>query len=144
VYICPVGQELHYYRKRTKKGNIVVGHEYRNYEACQGCSARERCTKSEKGRTIFRHIDQDFLDTIDLQTELNLEKYKLRQMIVEHPFGTIKRSWGAYYFLTKGKISVAAEVSLSFLAYNFRRAINIIGNEEMLRKLRAKGEPVLT
>lgn len=143
VYICPAGNELHYHRKRTKKDKGIIGYEYRNYEACQGGSARERCTKSEKGRTICRHIDQDFLDTIDLQTELNMEKYKLRQMIVEHPFGTIKRGWGAYYFLTKRKISVTAEVSLSFLAYNFRRAINILGDEEILRKLRARREPAL-
>jgi transposase len=143
VYICPAGKELHYLKKRTKKGKVVVGYEYRNYAACQACSARERCTKSEIGRTIVRHIDQDFLDTIDLQTELNLEKYKLRQMIVEHPFGTIKRNWGAYYFLTKRKISVTTEVSLSFLAYNFRRVMNIMGNEEMLRKLRARREHAL-
>lgn len=51
------------------------------------CELKKRCTKSEKGRSIFRHVDQDFLDTIDLQTELNRDKYKLRQMIVEHPFG---------------------------------------------------------
>jgi hypothetical protein len=47
-----------------------------------------------------------------------MDKYKQRQMIVEHPFGTIKRSWGAYYFLTKRKISVSTEIALSFLAYN--------------------------
>jgi hypothetical protein len=29
-------------------------------------------------------------------------------MIVEHPFGTIKRGWGAYYFLTRRKVSVSA------------------------------------
>ena len=143
MYICPAGKELHYHRQRTKKDKGVIGYEYRNYEACRDCEFKSRCTKSEKGRTICRHVDQDFLDTIDLQTELNMEKYKPRQMIVEHPFGTIKRGWGAYYFLTKRKISVTAEVSLSFLAYNFRRTINILGNEEILRRLRARREPAL-
>ncbi|SDF02504.1 transposase [Sporomusa acidovorans] len=76
-------------------------------------------------RIICRHVDQDFLDTIDLQTEINKEKYQLRQMIIEHVFGTIKRGWEAYYFLTKRKLSVIGEISLSFLAYNLRRAINI-------------------
>ena len=33
----------------------------------------------------------------------NRDKYKRRQAIVEHPFGTIKRSWGYYYTLLKGK-----------------------------------------
>lgn len=52
--------------------------------------ARNSVPKSVRGRTIFRHVDQDFLDGINLQTALNMEKYRQRQMIVEHPFGTIK------------------------------------------------------
>jgi len=141
-YICPAGKELYYHKERKKDGK-VIGYEYRNYEACKGCDLKDRCTKSKKGRTICRHVDQDFLDTIDLQTELNMEKYKLRQMIVEHPFGTIKRSWGAYYFLTKRKISVTAEISLSFLVYNLKRVMSILGNQEILKRLRERGKPVL-
>lgn len=137
VYICPDGKILYYFRIRKNKGKII-GYDYRNYEACENCQFRSRCTKSSKGRSIYRHIDQDFLDTIDMQTNLNKDKYKLRQMIVEHPFGTIKRSWGAYYFLTKRKISVTAEVSLSYLSYNLRRAINILGTEEIIRRLRER------
>jgi len=64
-------------------------------------------------------------------------------MIVEHPFGTIKRSWGAYYFLTKTKISVTAEVSLSCLSYNLRRVISILGVEEILKRLRVRRKPAL-
>lgn len=124
-----------------KKG--LVGYDYRNYEACQSCQYKERCTKSQKGRSIFRHVDQDFLDTIDLQTELNRDKYKLRQIIIEHVFGTVKRGWEAYYFLTKRKLSVSGEIALSFLAYNFRRAITILGPGEILRRLREKREPAM-
>jgi hypothetical protein len=143
IYICPAGKELYYYRNRTRKDKGIIGHEYRNYEACKNCECKTRCTKSKKGRTICRHVDQDFLDTIDLAVELNMEKYKLRQMIVEHPFGTIKRSWGAYYFLTKRKASVSAEISLSFLAYNLKRVMNILGIKELVRRLQAKQQPVL-
>ena len=142
VYICPGGKELYYARERKKDGKII-GYEYRNYAACKKCEFKERCTKAKKGRTICRHVDQDFLDRIDSQTKRNLKKYKLRQMIVEHPFGTIKRGWGAYFFLTKRKVSVSAEISLSFLAYNFKRAINILGTEEILRRLRQRREVVL-
>jgi len=142
IYICPEGKELYYSRDRKEKGK-VIGYEYRNYEACKDCKLKDRCTRSKKGRSIFRHKDQDFLDTIKLQTELNIEKYKLRQMIVEHPFGTIKRSWGAYYFLTRRKASVTVEVSLSYLAYNMRRVMNILGIEEMLRRLKERRKPVL-
>jgi len=142
TYICPAGKELYYFGDRKKAGK-VIGYEYRNYDACAKCEFKERCTKSEKGRIICRHVDQDFLDTIDLQTELNMDKYKLRQMIVEHPFGTLKRSWGAYYFLTRRKASVSAEISLSFLAYNLKRVMNILGTDELLRRLRERRKPVL-
>ena len=137
VYICPAGEELQYVKTRKRKGT-VTGYEYKNFKACEKCVLKERCTKSEKGRIICRHPDQDFLDTIDLNTEINKEKYQLRQMIVEHPFGTIKRSWGAYFFLTKRKLSVTSEIALSFLGYNLLRAINILGVEEILRRLRKK------
>jgi len=64
-------------------------------------------------------------------------------MIVEHPFGTIKRSWGAYYFLTKRKVSVSAEMALSFLAYNLKRVMNILGTEEILKRLKERRKPIL-
>ncbi|NLC76199.1 MAG: hypothetical protein GX750_01030 [Clostridia bacterium] len=142
MYICPAGQKLTRGRTRKEKGQIV-GYDYFNYDACRNCDMKSRCTRSKKGRRILRHVDQDFLDNIDYNTELNKDKYKLRQMIVEHPFGTIKRSWGAYYFLTRRKISVTAEVSLVYLAYNFRRAINILGPKEILRRLKEREKPAL-
>ena len=142
TYLCPAGKELHYYRARKKDGKII-GYEYRNDAACKDCKFKARCTRAQKGRSICRHADQDFLDRVDSQTKRNLKKYKLRQMIVEHPFGTIKRGWGAYYFLTKRKVSVSAEISLSFLAYNLKRAINILGTEEILRRLRQRRKVVL-
>jgi len=64
------------------------------------------------------------------------------QMIVEHPFGTIKRAWGASSFLTRRKASVSAEIALSFLAYNLKRVINILGTEEILRRLRENSQAV--
>lgn len=137
VYICPAGKVLNRGKTRKTKGKII-GYNYRNYKACQECKVVNECTRSKKGRMITRHVDQDFLDTIDEQTNLNIETYKLRQMIVEHPFGTIKRSWGAYYFLTRGISSVSAETALTFLAYNMKRAINVLGTEEILRRLKAR------
>ena len=34
------------------------------------------------------------------------EKYRRRQAMVEHPFGTVKRHWGYNYTLLKGKEKV--------------------------------------
>jgi len=140
-YLCPAGKRLYYYRTRKKDGKII-GKTYRNLEACFSCPEKARCTKAVNGRTIFRHRNQDFLDEIDRKTQENLKTYKLRQMIVEHPFGTIKRAWGASYFLTRRKASVSAEIALSFLCYNLRRVINILGTEEILRRLRENKQAV--
>ena len=142
IYICPAGKEL-YNRKTRKSKGKVTGFDYNNYEACKDCKYKTRCTTSKKGRSITRHVDQDFLDTINIQTEQNNERYRLRQAVVEHPFGTIKRGWGAYYFLTKRKVSVTAETALVFLAYNFKRVMNILGVKEMLRRLEERKKPAL-
>lgn len=143
VYLCPAGRELPYSKPRKSKGR-VIGNDYSNFEACNHCEVKERCTKSGKGRIITRHPDQDFLDEIDQQTKEHFETYRLRQTIVEHPFGTVKRGWGAYYFLTKGKKSVSAEIALAYLSYNFRRALSILGATAMIERLQGGGEPALT
>lgn len=142
TYVCPAGKELHYYRIRKEKGEII-GYDYRNFTVCKDCDFKSNCTKSQKGRTIFRHRDQDFLDTINIKTEQNMDLYKQRQMIVEHPFGTIKRGWGAYYFLTRGIVSVSAETSLSYFAYNLKRVINILGVKEIIKRLEKRVNPAL-
>jgi len=142
VYICPAGKKLYLYRQRKEKGK-VIGYQYRNTEACKSCQFKDKCTTSKTSRTIFRSIYQDTLDEIDLNTNMNMDKYKKRQTIVEHPYGTVKRGFGANYFLTKGKASVRAETALSFLSYNMKRAMKIIGVKEILGKLTQRREPVL-
>lgn len=142
VYICPSGAELKYARTRKTKDGEIIGHDYRHYTVCQSCLEKARCTKSEKGRGIFRNKDQDFLDTIDLKSKADMEKYKKRQMIAEHPFGTIKRGWDAGYFLTRQTENVSTETALTYMAYNLKRVINILGVEEIVRRLKERGNPV--
>ena len=52
-------------------------------------------------------------------------------------YGTVKRWHGASYLLTKGKVKVAAETGLSFLAYNFRRVINLLGVSKTISLIQA-------
>ena len=66
-------------------------------------------------RQVIIHIKED------------KEKLKTRMCTVEHPFGTVKWYDGAYYFLCRGREKVSAEMGLSFLAYNLRRAITLVG-----------------
>ena len=135
-YTCPAGHILPFACYRKNKGEII-GRDYHNYKACKTCKLRDHCTKAKRGRSIYRSIHQDLLDEVDKRTRENKELYTKRQMIVEHPFGTIKRSWGYNYFLTRGLNSVNAESGLAFLAYNITRAINILGVKEMVSRLQA-------
>jgi len=54
-------------------------------------------------------------------------KCRLRRMLVEHPFGTVKRAFNQGYLLLRGLRKVKGEVGLTMLAYNLRRVINIFG-----------------
>ena len=56
-------------------------------------------------------------------------------MAAEHPFGSIKWYRDAGYVLCRGKRKVSAEIGLSFLGYNIKRAINLVGVEEMIKRL---------
>jgi hypothetical protein len=67
-----------------------------------------------------------------LRIKKDIHKTKERMCLSEHPFGTVKWHHGAHYVLCKGKEKVTAEIGLSFLAYNMRRAINLIGVQGLL------------
>lgn len=64
---------------------------------------------------------------IVLRIREDKEKIKKRMCLSEHPFGTVKWYDGAHYLLCKGKEKATAELGLSFLAYNLKRAINMVG-----------------
>lgn len=134
-YICPAGKILSPGRYRKSKEKEIIGRDYYNYSACKTCEIKDRCTKAKRGRSIHRNINQNLLDEVNKRTNENKKLYSRRQMIVEHPFGTIKRNWGYTYFLTRGLKSVTTEKALTFLAYNLTRAINILGVKEITRKL---------
>ena len=55
-----------------------------------------------------------------------------RREVVEHPFGTIKQWMNQGAFLMRGLEKVRAEFSLTALVYNLRRALNIVGMEELM------------
>lgn len=67
----------------------------------------------------------------------NQQHLRKRNVVVEHPYGAVKRWHGAGYLLTKGKLKVAAEMGLSFLAYNFRRVVNLLGVNGIMEMIMA-------
>ena len=60
-----------------------------------------------------------------------------RKQLVEHPYGSIKYWMGSTHFLMKRLPNVQAEMSLHVLAYNFRRAINVLGVPKIMAHLQA-------
>jgi transposase len=128
-YTCPQQQIL------TTNGNPYQKNKRRNYytvkhyktAACPSCPALALCTKNKKGRLIERSEYQQYIEINKQNIEANPATYKLRQSIVEHPYGTIKRQWGFYYVITKkGMKRASADVGFMFIAYNLRRMMNIL------------------
>ena len=55
----------------------------------------------------------------------------------KNPFGTIKQWMNQGAFLTRGLKKVRAEFSLTALAYNLRRVLNIVGFSELMAAVAA-------
>lgn len=147
VYICPTGEELTtngtVYEKHGKHGQLQ--NRFRRYRlpyaVCKACFCAPYClTESahriRHGRHIERSLDEAATEANRRRVLNSRHKYKRRQAIVEHPFGTIKRSWGFYYTLLKGKEKVNGEYSLVFLAYNMRRAVSILGVPDLIERVK--------
>lgn len=130
IYICPENKILINVSNKDSKE-----YSYKNKAACMGCSQREQCTTSANGKVIKRSEKNDIYEKVNEIMDKNKELYKLRQQIVEHPFGTIKRALGYTYFLTRGNKSVKAESFMHFFTYNLKRVINIIGVKELVALL---------
>jgi transposase/uncharacterized small protein (DUF1192 family) len=127
VYVCPAGEELGFW-KCIYKDKPDRGRVYKT-ACCAVCVLRSKCTRNKRGRIIFR---SEFEEAVErLRTRLGSsdgkEKLNLRRMLVEHPFGTMKRAFNQGYLLLKGLRKVRGEVGFTMLAYNMRRAINILG-----------------
>ena len=131
-YWCPAGEQLTFRFQTTERGR-----ERRTYatSACAQCALKPQCTRSSQDRRITRWAYEDLLEDMQRRVRASPEKMKLRKQLVEHPFGTIKRAWNQGYFLTRGLQSVNAEMSLTVLAYNLKRAIKVLGVPRMLEAL---------
>lgn len=127
-YTCPQGNELPFRRLEKRKEDKLASRIYYNTKACRDCPCREKCTTSKSGgRRITRNPYQNTLDFVNarMKTDEARQIFRERKKIVEHPFGTVKAVWGYKQFLCVGKEKTTAEMSLAFLAYNFRRVYNI-------------------
>ncbi len=138
-YTCPQGAILSTNGKeyeKKKKGRATYRVKKYVTEQCLKCIARTLCTKA-KSREIERSEYQDVIDENNKRVYENPKLYKLRQQIIEHIFGTIKRSWGYTYTLLKGIEKVNGEMAIIFTMYNMRRGVSLFGVKELISRLKS-------
>jgi transposase len=138
VYICPNNLQLPsngtwYEHKGNRIG--LKSRKYKQYtlpaKICKECPFAEKCLgnrlKSWHGKTIERTEHDDAVEANLKRVTQDRTPYQQRKEIIEHPFGTIKRTYGYYYTLLKTKKKVTGEFALIYLCYNLRRVISILG-----------------
>jgi transposase/macrodomain Ter protein organizer (MatP/YcbG family) len=132
VYRCPAGKTLSY---RTT--TVELGRTIKNYRttACKRCPLRPRCTRNKDGRKITRWVDEHLLEEMAHRLQREQARFAQRKALAEHPFGTMKRGMDQGYFLLKGLRKVRSEFSLTVLAYNLKRVLNIVGVPQLLDAL---------
>ena len=132
-YQCPAGERLIYRFTRTEAGK-----EIRRYwsSACTNCSIKAQCTTGDY-RRVSRWVHADVLERAQARLDKRPDIMRTRRATVEHPFGTIKSWMGSTHFLTKTLPCVRTEMSLHVLAYNMKRAINLLGTQKIIDTIRA-------
>ena len=127
AYVCPAGKLLRPIRRGRMRD--LARTDYGNLKACRACQLRPRCTND--ARSVFRLENEDVLDRMAERLKARPAILDRRREVVEHPFGSIKQWMYQGAFLMRGLANVRAEFSLTALAYNLRRALNILGVEAM-------------
>lgn len=128
-YICPAGRRLHLYSSSLLRGLKKIN--YVNKLACDDCAIRSRCTAG-KFRTVSRLENEAVLDRMQARLAKRPDVLDCRRETVEHPFGSIKQWMNQGAFLMRGLRKVRAEFSLTALAYNLRRVLNIVEFAELM------------
>jgi hypothetical protein len=130
-YECPAGERLIYRFTRTESGKKI-----RRYwsSACTNCAIKARCTDGDY-RRVSRWVHADVLERAQARLDRRPDIMQLRRATVEHPFGTIKAWMGSTHFQTKTIPKVSTEMSLQVLAYNMKRAINLVGTRKILETI---------
>jgi Transposase DDE domain len=132
TYGCPAGEVLSF-----RFDTVELGRHIRNYatSACRTCALKAQCTRNKGGRRITRWVDEHLLEQREQRVRARPEIMPQRKELVEHPFGTMKWGWDQGYFLMRGVAKVRAEVSLTVLADNLRRVLNLLDRPRLLASL---------
>ena len=132
-YVCPANAKMTYRYTTEDKGKQMRAYMT---DQCRSCALKSKCT-SGKERRIKRWEKEHQLEAAEALLKKNPDAMRQRKRLVEHPYGTIKHWMGSTHFLMKRLPNVQAEMSLHVLAYNLRRAINVLGVPKIMEQLQA-------
>ena len=132
-YRCPAGERA-IWRFSTVEHGLTI-HKYWA-SACPKCPLKGQCTPANY-RRITRWEHEQVLEAMQRRLDRTPEASRLRRQTVEHPFATLKAWMGATHFLTRTLPRVRTEMSLHVLAYNLKRAMNILGTRALLQAIAA-------
>ena len=132
--ICPGGQRLQPYTWSLMRGLKKIN--YANRAACRDCPLRSRCTGNQF-RSVSRLENEAVLDRMAARLAQRPGILDRRRESVEHPFGTIKQWMYQGAFLMRGLEKIRAEFSLTALAYNIRRVLNLVTFDELMAAVNA-------
>ena len=132
-YVCPAKAKMTYRYTTEDKGKQMRAYMT---DQCGSCALKAKCT-SGKERRIKRWEQERRLEAAEALLKKNPDAMRQRKRLVEHPYGTIKHWMGSTHFLMKRLPNVQAEMSLHVLAYNLRRAINVLGVPKIMEQLQA-------
>ncbi len=132
-YACPAGERLIYRFTRTEAGK-----EIRRYwsSACTTCPIKNKCTTGEH-RRVSRWVHEAVVERAQARINSRPDIMRVRRSTVEHPLGTIKSWMGSTHFAMKTLPRVSTEMSLHVLAYNLKRAINLVGSRKIIATIEA-------
>jgi transposase len=133
-YLCPADHVLRPYSSSLLRGLKKIN--YANKAACPDCPIRSQCTRNSF-RMVSRLENEAVLDRMDARMTQHPDILQQRREIVEHPFGSIKQWMNQGAFLMRRLRKVRAEFSLTALAYNLRRVLNIVEFPTLMAALRA-------
>ncbi len=132
-YECPAVERLTFRSQRKERGKKI-----RRYwsSACGSCAIKAQCTNG-KERRVSRWVHEAVLERAAKRLRRRPEVMLARRSLVEHPFGTMKSWTSSNHFLTKRLSGVSTETSLQVLAYNMKRAINLVGTRKIMEAIAA-------
>lgn len=123
-YRCPEGKQLSRHASYIKGDSHY--HTYYNTEACRGCPEKAQCTTGAY-RKLHRHEKEAVADRLRVRQREEREVFRRRAAIVEHPLGSMMFWNEGRNLLGRGLEMANAELGLSALAYNLKRAIRALG-----------------